>query len=163
MRWLPCAGLTLPSEAQWEYGARAGTGTAYWCGGDVASLQGVANVSDAYARRHGGRDHQKPEEGIDDGSTMHAPVGSYRANPFGLHDVHGNVYEWCRDGYDSGYYAGSHGPDPLAPASGDDPRVYRGGSYRARAWPARSSVRSYYPPGMSGHALGVRPARAIGG
>jgi formylglycine-generating enzyme required for sulfatase activity len=92
---------------------------------------------------------------------MHAPVDSYAANGFGLHNVIGNVLEWCLDGYDPDFYGGEHGPNPVAPGVGDEPRIYRGGSYRHLPILARSAQRSYYPPGMKGHALGVRPARSM--
>jgi serine/threonine protein kinase/formylglycine-generating enzyme required for sulfatase activity len=167
MTWLPRAGLCLPSEAQWEHGARAGTDGPF----SLPTRPDFANVNDDYARLHGGREHDeehggRPEDGtpkeMDDGSTMHAPVGSYPANGFGLHDVHGNVYEWCLDGFDYDYYQHSRLRDPIAPSVGEEPRIYRGGSYRVPAVFARSSVRNYYPPAMAGQALGVRPCLVIG-
>ncbi|HEX5052250.1 MAG TPA: bifunctional serine/threonine-protein kinase/formylglycine-generating enzyme family protein [Planctomycetota bacterium] len=160
-KWLARAGLCLPSEAQWEHGARAGAETMFSCGPAVEDLQGKANVFDSYAAAHGGEEHDGRPSPLSDGSTMHSPVGRYEPNAFGLHDVHGNVYEWCRDGYAVDYYEHSPERDPVAEGVGDVPRVYRGGSYRVRAEFARSSVRNYYPPGMAGHALGVRPAAEI--
>ena len=159
--WLPRCGLSLPSEAQWECGARSNTQTWFWCGIKGISLQGNANVSDAYARDHGAVSHDRPFEGLDDGATMHAPVDSYAANGFGLHNVSGNVLEWCLDGYDPNFYRGERGPNPVVPGVGDEPRVYRGGSYRHVPMLARSAQRAHYPPGMKGLALGVRPARSI--
>jgi serine/threonine protein kinase/formylglycine-generating enzyme required for sulfatase activity len=158
--WLPRCGLSLPSEAQWEYGARSHNQSWFWCGNGPTSLQGNANVSDAYARDHGGVGHDKPGR-IDDGATMHTPVDSYAANGFGLHNVIGNVLEWCLDGYDPDFYHGEHGPNPLAPGIGEYPRVYRGGSFRHLPMSARSAQRYHYPPGMKGLALGVRPALSI--
>jgi formylglycine-generating enzyme required for sulfatase activity len=159
--WLPRCGLSLPSEAQWEYGTRGNTQTWFWCGNEGASLQGNANVSDAYARDHGGVGHDRPFEDLDDGATMHAPVDSYAANGFGLYNVSGNLLEWCLDGYDPKFYDGEHGANPVAPGVGDEPRVYRGGSFRHPPILARSAQRAHYPPGMKGLALGVRPARSI--
>src|SRR5262245_14637069 len=91
--------LTLPTEAQWEYAARAGTETIWWTGGEKESLEGAANLADVANQRMmqaslGGGD---VEAWLDDGHARSSPVGSYRANPFGLHDVVGNVSEWCRD------------------------------------------------------------------
>ena len=163
MVWLPRAGLALPSEAQWEYAARAGTTTPFWTGETSHSLEGGAgNLPDAWSLAHGGGAHQ-PGMPFSDGSTMHWPIGGHLANAFGLEDVHGNLYEWCLDGFDDleNFYEKSQRKDPVASADGDSPRVYRGGSYRGSPSAARSFVRSYSPPGMKGHALGVRPARAI--
>lgn len=158
--WLTRAGLSLPSEAQWECGARGGTTTSWWCGDDRVALDGTVNLSDTYASENGGLDHERAWEG-NDGATMHAPVDSYRANGFGLHNVAGNVFEWCLDRHDREFYAQEHPPNPLARGEGDQPRIYRGGSYRANPSGARSTMRSFDPPGKSGHALGVRAARAI--
>lgn len=161
-RVLPRAGLTLPSEAQWEYAARAGSTTAFWSGSKAEDLDGVANVSDPYAAENGGLEHAPPQPGTQpDGSTMHAPVHAYAANDFGLHNVHGNVFEWCLDGYSWGGYGQHRSKDPVVLGTDDSPRVYRGGSYRAPARGAGVAIRHYYPPQMRGHALGVRPAWVI--
>ncbi len=160
-RWLARAGLRLPSEAEWEHGARADTGTPYASSREPHPLVGLANVNDSHASQHGGREHDGRPADFDDGATMHAPVGSYDANAFGLHDMHGNVYEWCRDGYDIDFYTNESVIDPLADGVGEEPRVYRGGSYRVGPPAARCSARFYYPPGMKGHALGVRPAATV--
>jgi formylglycine-generating enzyme required for sulfatase activity len=154
-------GLTLPSEAQWECGARGGTSSAYWSGDDLASLAGVANLSDAYGKANGNQSWSTWEKDHDDGNTVHARVGSFRANAFGLHDVHGNVWEWCLDGYDSGFYGKKSGKDPLSPWSGSSARVTRGGSFINAASSARSANRDRSTPeGRDGH-LGLRPSRAL--
>ncbi len=149
--------LTLPTEAQWEYAARARTSTVFWTGKEVTSLQGAANLADEFAKANGGETWQCENE-LDDGYLVHAPVGRFKANRFGLHDVHGNVWEWCRDGY--GLYN-----LPVTPANGErvvsgpSSRVIRGGSFNDTAVYARSAYRSYYTPEFRVSFLGLRPAR----
>ncbi len=157
MDWLPRVGLVLPSEAQWENGARGGTGSPWWAGSDLTSLWGVANVSDAYGKSHGGEAWVNWEEGFDDGSTVHAQVGTYAPNPFGLHEVHGNLCEWCLDGFE--HYGAEPTVDPQVPHEGAAIRVYRDGSFGGFAVGARSAHRSHGPPSDAGPFLGVRPAR----
>ena len=151
--------LSLPSEAQWECGTRAGTETPWWTGLEMGTLQGAANLLDEYAHAVG-NEHQivvtAYEGELYDGFWAPAPVGSYAANPFGLHDVHGNLGEWCLDVY--GPYRAVAGSDPVAAS---DARIIRGGAFMyAPAW-SRSAARYGYAPGFNGEFLGVRPARAI--
>jgi len=160
METLARMGMTLPTEAQWERACRAGTTSVYWSGDEKESLQGVANLSDAYGKSHGNENWSVWESWLDDGNTVHAAVGSYRPNPFGLHDVHGNVWEWCRDGT-GGYNLPARKEDGERLVSGPRDRVNRGGGFNDDAAIARSAVRSYHSPGLRSNELGLRPARRI--
>jgi formylglycine-generating enzyme required for sulfatase activity len=154
-------GLSLPSEAQWENGARGGTDTPYWTGWDLESLLDAANLSDAYGKSHGNHAWNLWEKDLDDGNTSHAEIGSYRANPFGLHEVIGNVGEWCLDGYDAGFYARSPRLDPVNLSTGAPYRVLRGGGFNDDASRARSAIRNENAPEVPVFVLGLRPARAL--
>jgi serine/threonine protein kinase/formylglycine-generating enzyme required for sulfatase activity len=152
-------GLELPTEAQWEYACRAETATPWSSGTRSGSLQGAANVADEHCRRNGG--HPTWEyEAWSDGHTIHAPVGSFAPNGFGLHDLHGNVAEWCADAYAS-YDSGEASDRPAG--SGVSARINRGGAFNYPAWSARSAHRGRFEPGGRLSSLGVRAARPIRG
>jgi formylglycine-generating enzyme required for sulfatase activity len=155
-------GVELPSEAQWEYGARSGTQTPWWTGEERDSLLGAANLADQSAKRAGAKWQDiKDWPELDDGYPVDAPVNQLAANPFGLHHVHGNVWEWCRDGYDGDFYRQSQGKDPVSDPAGSSDRVYRGGAFGSAAVDARSARRGIAAPEDAIIDLGVRPARAI--
>jgi formylglycine-generating enzyme required for sulfatase activity/serine/threonine protein kinase len=157
--WLRRLGMTIPTEAQWEYAARGGTATPRWMGIGPDGIPAAANLADACCRKNGGPPGW-PYEAWDDGSAVHAPVGSYAANPFGLHDVLGNVWEWCHDWlarYDAAPRSGDGLRDPPAPGF----RVYRGGSFSVGASQARSAVRYGLAPAFRHINLGIRPARRL--
>jgi formylglycine-generating enzyme required for sulfatase activity/tRNA A-37 threonylcarbamoyl transferase component Bud32 len=152
-------GLRLPTEAQWEYACRAGTSTPWWCGEDAASLVGVGNVLDQSAARVAPT--WGAPEAFDDHFVIHCPVGTLRANAFGMHEMHGNVWEWCLDRYD--YYdvptEAQHG-ERVGNGSATD-RVTRGGGISLGASLARSALRMRYPETTRVFYLGVRMARAL--
>ncbi len=132
------AGVRLPTEAQWEYACRAGTQTKFWWGDSETEAGQYANVADKTAKA------LCPDWTIfdtDDGHAVSAPVGSYKPNAFGLYDMIGNVWEWCADWYDAGYYAKSPSEDPTGPDSGTG-RLLRGGSWLIYPFDCRSAFRA---------------------
>ena len=162
-RTLRRLGLLLPTEAQWEYACRAGSTTPWWTGEDRESLRGAVNLADQAAKRAGAPWNAiKDWPDLDDGYAVHAPVGSYRANRFGLHNVHGNVFEWCLDGY-LGYGEGEPraGDGLRGLVEGARERVLRGGCFNLDARHARSAIRRASGPGLADYYLGLRPARRI--
>ncbi len=160
MELLARLGLELPTEAQWEYGARAGTETPWWTGAQRESLRGKVNLADRTAAQAGSSwPDIKDWPDLEDGWVVHAPAGSFPANPFGLHEVLGNVWEWCRDGW--GPYSRAPSLDPLAPWNGVTNRVLRGGSYFNGAPNARSADRNSSTPDSQRNILGLRSARSL--
>ena len=112
---------TLPTEAEWEYSCRAGTSTRYSFGDSESSLDDYAwYTSNSYDKTH--------------------PVGLKKPNAFGLYDMHGNVWEWCRDGYDPGYYNRGTIMDPEVWPNNES-RVLRGGCWANDASACRSMLR----------------------
>jgi formylglycine-generating enzyme required for sulfatase activity len=156
-------GLTLPTEAQWEYAARAGTSSAWWTGDAPESLgeQAAANLADRWAFTHGASTWTTIEQWLDDGNSCHAPVGSYAPNAFGLHDVIGNLWEWCLDGYDDWFYGRSGEYDPVCDPLEFRFRINRGGSFEESAASSRSAFRNRTEPDGSGFAFGLRPAQVL--
>ncbi|MGB0909893.1 MAG: SUMF1/EgtB/PvdO family nonheme iron enzyme, partial [Nitrospirales bacterium] len=120
------ASKRLPTEAEWEYAARAGTETDHWWGSDAPNMRRVGNVSDVYAKTAYGL--EPIFVNYDDGYERTAPVGSYDANLWGIHDMTGNVWEWTADWYDRHYYHENISQNPPGPSSGTD-KVKRGGSW----------------------------------
>ena len=112
------AALGLPTEARWEYACRAGTTTAFHSGETITTDQVNYDGDYVYADGSKGVDRQKSLE-----------VGSFPANAWDLHDMHGNVWEWCADWYAVDYYSYTSFEDPTGPTSGNYP-ILRGGSWR---------------------------------
>ena len=121
------ADARLPTEAEWEYAARGGLEGARFPWGDDLTRRGRWNLNVWQGRF-------PHENTLDDGHLTTAPVRSYRPNGYGLYSMVGNVWEWCADVFDPGYYRESPVEDPRGPRPHSDPdaeqwRVMRGGSY----------------------------------
>ena len=150
----------LPTEAEWEYACRAGTKTRYATGDDPESVSKAANIADAGSINLGQKqfnDYAQFALKAKDGYYTPAPVGSFAANAFGLHDMHGNVWEWCQDYYDENYYSKSPTDDPTGPADGKL-HVRRGGAFHTYSLYVRSSFRNWNSPSTRYLNLGFRVA-----
>ena len=151
-------GLRLPTEAEWEYACRAGTTTRFWAGDgddDVARVGWIYERSGLLGRLI---DRVRDWAGWKPPAASHRPVALKAASPFGLHDVHGNVWEWCADGYDD--YSSSAVTDPTG-SEAAPLRVSRGGGWGIPAGVARSAIRGRGAPGDRIDRLGFRPARSV--
>lgn len=142
-------GFRLPTEAEWEYACRA-TSTTWFHFGHTNSGRD-ANTRPGPATGYGGGPDWQPL-----GRTC--KVGSYKPNLWGLHDMHGNVSEWCGDWYDRDYYAKSPPTDPLGPTEGTH-RVQRGGSWVVAETSCRSASRAFHAPSEKTYYGGFRVAR----
>ena len=132
-------GLSLPSEAQWEYACRAGTSGAY-------AGNGILDDMGWYS-----------------GDSGTQNVGGKQANDFGLYDMHGNVFEWCEDVYFEDFYGegeSAYGPDPLS-TGGSGFRVVRGGAWSSQAHRTRSARRDAGSPGQRFNDRGFRPVATL--
>lgn len=138
-RWTGCR---LPTEAEWEYACRAGTTTAFNTGDDITTL--LANFNGNYPV-------SIIVKGEYEGKTL--PVGSYPPNSWGLYDMHGNVWEWCKDWY--GEYKTGPQSNPKGPSSGSF-IVRRGGSWYGSEKYCRSANRNFSDPAHSYNFIGFR-------
>jgi formylglycine-generating enzyme required for sulfatase activity len=134
----------LPTEAEWEYACRAGTTTPFHYGGSLSPDQANFNGDFPYGGAAKGAYRRKT-----------VPVGSFAANAWGLHDMHGNLWEWCADWYDSGYYEKAPLEYPAGPDGGTS-RVLRGGSWNLHGDSCRSAHRGGYPPKYACSLFGFR-------
>ncbi len=167
LSWLTCrelaqvSGWVLSTEAQWEYAARAGTRTRWHSGDQRESLLGVANLYDHTLHR------LNPVPGVEfwpefeDGHPLHAPTGLFAANGFGLHDMHGNVAEWCRDrvfGYTHPVVGDEGERYPTEPGGRC---VIRGGSFIQDTTTCAVYWRDAMKLGDHATSVGLRPARRL--
>ena len=175
----------LPTEAEWEYACRAGTRSSYFSGEQPDSVYAVGNVADASLHAIHPDDviRQRTaalDEKDGDGYAFTAPVGQFRANDWGLHDTHGNVWEWCHDKYSDRYYddmlaearkQGSRNqPQPIVDPQGPDDtpkhdhgdwRSLRGGSWYVAPLQCRSSVRAFAEAHDAFSYIGFRVVREV--
>lgn len=155
-------GLVLPTEAQWEYAARAGTGTPWWTGDEKESIgdHRAGNLADGWSKAKGGPASLQYEE-WEDHRMVHAPVGEFLPNGFGLHDTIGNVWEWCRDRFGKFDEEAARGNGLRKVTGGARVRMFRGGAFHDPASSARSANRLGLAPELRSDFLGVRPAGVI--
>jgi formylglycine-generating enzyme required for sulfatase activity len=132
----PTGKFALPTEAQWEYACRAGSSSRYYCGNDEKQLGECA----WYMGNSGNKTHT---------------VGEKNPNAWGLFDMHGNVWEWCQDWYDEGYYVTSPADDPTGPSRGSF-RACRGGGWYDVPKRCRDAARNPKEPGERSLDVGFR-------
>jgi len=132
--------VRLPTESEWEYACRAGTSRAYHFGNDSKQLGRYAWYGDNADSKGEGYAHE---------------VGRKQPNPWGLYDLYGNVWEWCRDWFKMSYPTDSIQVDPSGPATGRS-RVLRGGSYGSHPAYCRSASRANDQPDFGWYGSGFR-------
>lgn len=137
--WMGCR---LPTESEWEYACKAGTTT-------------VFNIGDSLTTAGANYDGNFPYYNNPKGNCLSKTtiVGNYAPNKWGLHDMHGNVWEWCSDWY--GVYPYAEQKDPKGPSNGAF-RVFRGGSWFYKGRDCRSAMRFSGPPIYSSNYIGIR-------
>lgn len=141
----------LPTEAEWEYACRGGT-----------AWRAPFHVGYSFSSRQGNFDGTMPYGTAKRGPNLKRPrkVGSYPPNAYGLYDMHGNVWEWCQDGFDRDYYSVSPERDPRGP-EGRETRVLRGGSFYYVASSCRAAIRLNRGPEARSNLDGFRVAMTV--
>ncbi|NQT54512.1 SUMF1/EgtB/PvdO family nonheme iron enzyme [bacterium] len=148
--------VALPTEAQWEWACRAGSMAPLWYGGlddDFSSFENLAGREQRRFAFSGKRKWYLRDDRFDDGAMVTAAVGSFRANPWGLHDMAGNACEWTRTAYRPYPYDPGDGRDQPSPGG---EKVVRGGSWFDKPNRARSAFRWKYPAWRKVHNVGFR-------
>jgi formylglycine-generating enzyme required for sulfatase activity len=145
---LPGLNLQLPTEAQWEYACRAGTTTPFSFGENITTDQVNYNGNYPYADAEKGMYRQET-----------VPAGSLPPNPWGLYEMHGNVWEWVQDAWHDSYEGAPADGSAWQVSDSSARRVVRGGSWRNDARGVRSAFRSHIVPGIRHFGLGFRCAR----
>ncbi len=133
----------LPTEAEWEHAARAGTDSAFSTGPTLGAKEGV---------------YTPPGAKTSSGKT--AAVGQHGGNAWGLHDIHGNVWDWVQDWYDEYYYFDSPAKDPSGPRHGML-KVARGGCWASPPGDCRSAARLAHAPDRPSHTIGFRVVMSL--
>ncbi|MEH1901332.1 MAG: SUMF1/EgtB/PvdO family nonheme iron enzyme [Nostoc sp.] len=134
----------LPSEAEWEYACRAGTTTPFYFGETITT--DLANYNGKYTYNSGSMGEFRKQT---------TDVGKFPPNPFGLFDMHGNIWEWCQDSWHENYYNGA--PTDASPwMSDNEKRVLRGGSWNSNPWICRSAFRGNWVRVGQNYRLGFR-------
>ncbi len=161
---LGASGLAVPKRAEWLWLAGCGAFSGFESGDDPKTLRGRANVRDLFSRNAGGfGNEQEFDTWLDDGYLLHAPVGLFDANAFGIHDVHGNVWELCRGSWRKRFQNPGRPLDHSKGAVGDFLKPGRafGGSFRDLAIKAELNDPAWPSLGSRSGSIGVRPVRPI--
>ena len=142
----------LPTEAEWEYACRAGTNTPFHFGMTITDQQANYAADFVYGTGQMGKFHEKTKK-----------VGRFPANTLGLHDMHGNVWEWCADLYEQGAYSKQADvyPDMIGDLESYGDRIVRGGSWSNKPWNVRSASRNWLDAGERRNIVGFRIARTL--